>query len=108
VKQTKHTLEVGHLSSAKQRMCQLQSQINDCLHILEDCRIDAVKMIKVAKKIKELRQERRYWKELVILHDKLGNNGVKQLISWFDNKEDRKNKYIKESQKSLNKLIGEI
>lgn len=68
--------------------------------MLEDLDLNAAQMVKVAAKIRDTRRERRYWRELVILKQKMGERGWKGLLSWTDCKRNRAEKYKAEATES--------
>ncbi|SOB60614.1 protein of unknown function [Pseudodesulfovibrio profundus] len=99
-------INLAHLANAKTRTGELDRQINDCLHMLEDLSLNAAQLVKVAARLRDLRRERRYWRELWILQNKIGAAATKGLAQWITCRKEREVRYKNESEESAKRLFG--
>lgn len=90
----------------------ISSLIIDTEHIIEYCKVDAVKFTKIAKKLQNLFSERRRIKEYISFLDLIKSNHGKQisliLSEYSARKNQRYSKYLDESNKSLITLFAKV
>lgn len=93
-------IECGHMVRAHDDI------VLTCKHMLEDIDLSGVQMVKVARRLKNVLRNRRYWRNIQDFRSGIGLNteGVK-IIEDFDKKViKRKNKYVRMAKQSLKQL----
>lgn len=93
-------INTNDLANCEQVYAEYNKELNNMLHILEDCSNDAVELVKMAKKIGQLRKERRYYAMLCTLKRKGWDEAGKmdaRLTSWKEMAEQNKQRILYES-----------